>query len=122
MSRMRWKKSSSVAITSATTDISDAVKDSAVETMGLDPDRISVVRRGRDEGRLGRRTPERRRRAREELGLGEHELVVLTVGRQEFQKGQRHLVEAMPEIFVKGVEEAAGWIASERASPMLATW
>lgn len=78
--------------------VSDAVKSSAVNHLGIDPDRVTVVRRGRDPVRLGRRTEERRRLAREHLGFGPDARLVLTVGRHEYQKGQVHLIEAFAAI------------------------
>ncbi|MFV2000830.1 MAG: glycosyltransferase [Acidimicrobiia bacterium] len=74
--------------------VSQAVKDSTVQTLGVDPDRITVVKRGRDSDRLGRRTPERTTAARAMLGIPEAAEVVVTVGRQEYQKGHRYLIEA----------------------------
>jgi glycosyltransferase involved in cell wall biosynthesis len=56
---------------------------------------ITVVERGRDLGRLGEPGTERRARARSSLALGANEVVLATVGRQEYQKGQWHLLEAM---------------------------
>lgn len=78
--------------------ITNAVKDWAVETLGLDAERITVIERGRDPGRLGEPGPERRGRVRAELGFTEDDEVVLAVGRQEFQKGHRYLLEAMENI------------------------
>jgi glycosyltransferase involved in cell wall biosynthesis len=75
--------------------ITDAVKSWAVSDMGIRPDRITVVHRGRDPDRLGEASPDRRRSVRRALGLSEEDEVVVTVGRQEFQKGQRHLIEAV---------------------------
>ena len=75
-----------------------AVKDYAVEYLGVDPDQVTVVRRGRDLERLGEPSPERRAAARAALGVGDDEVLILSVGRHEFQKGQIHLVEAMPEV------------------------
>lgn len=75
--------------------ITQAVKTAAVDCLGLDADRITVIERGRDATRLGESTPERRRRAREALGLHADAEVVLNVGRQEFQKGHTTLLEAM---------------------------
>jgi glycosyltransferase involved in cell wall biosynthesis len=74
--------------------VSQAVKESAVSHLGINPDKITVVRRGRDPARLGRRTDERRHLTREKLGVGPDAPLVLTVGRHEFQKGQVHLIEA----------------------------
>lgn len=78
--------------------VSDAAKVSAVSHVGISPERVTVVRRGRDPERLGRRTEERRRVAREHLGFGPNTPLVLTVGRQEYQKGQVHLIEAFATI------------------------
>ena len=75
--------------------ITEAVKSWAVADMGIDPSLITVVHRGRDPDRLGETGPERRRSARRALGLQDDDQVVLTVGRQEFQKGQRYLLEAV---------------------------
>jgi glycosyltransferase involved in cell wall biosynthesis len=84
--------------------ISDAVKESTVETMGVEPERISVVRRGRDPARLGEPSPERTAAARALLGLPSGALVVATVGRQEYQKGHRHLVDALGTVVAQRPE------------------
>lgn len=78
--------------------ISNAVKDSAVTHLGIDPGKVTVVPRGRDPERLGRRTEERRQSARETLGIGEDQAIVLTVGRHEYQKGQMHLIDAFANV------------------------
>jgi len=75
--------------------ITGAVKLSAVESMGLDPARITVVHRGRDPDRLGEPSHGRRLAARHALGLQADDEVVVNVGRQEFQKGQRYLIQAV---------------------------
>lgn len=75
--------------------ITQAVKAAAVDALRLPPDRITVVERGRDPQRLGRPSAERRGEARARLGLRPDQRVLVTVGRQEFQKGQRHLLDAM---------------------------
>jgi glycosyltransferase involved in cell wall biosynthesis len=74
--------------------VSCAVKSAAVRALAIDPSRVTVVERGRDPGRLGEPSPERRARARAALGVGQDARVIVTVGRQEFQKGQVHLVTA----------------------------
>lgn len=78
--------------------VSQAVKDSTVETLGVDPSKITVVYRGRDEARLGAPSPERRRTVREALGIEEETEVIITVGRQEYQKGHIHLVRAIASV------------------------
>lgn len=74
--------------------ISHSVAAAAVEALGIDPNRVSVIERGRDPARLGRPSPERRARVRRTLGLDDADEVVVNVGRQEYQKGQRYLLEA----------------------------
>lgn len=98
--------------------ITHAVKDSAATSFLIPPRKITVVYRGRDQARLGRRTPERRRRARAALGVPDDRFVVLTVGRQEFQKGQTHLVEAFAQTDQNDTEV---WIAGREgnATPAL---
>jgi glycosyltransferase involved in cell wall biosynthesis len=78
--------------------ITHAVKDAAVRDLRLDPDRITVIERGRDPRRLGEPSAERRAGARRRLELGPDRPVLVSVGRQEFQKGQWHLIEAMPRV------------------------
>ena len=74
--------------------VSHAVKDSAVQALGIDADRVTVIERGRDPWRLGEPSLERRMQARDALGLDRNAQVVVTVGRQEFQKGHVYLVDA----------------------------
>jgi glycosyltransferase involved in cell wall biosynthesis len=78
--------------------ITQAVKRWAVATLRVPPDRITVVERGRDPRRLGVPGPERRAIERQRLGLEPDAKVVVAVGRQEFQKGHRFLLEAMIEV------------------------
>jgi glycosyltransferase involved in cell wall biosynthesis len=58
--------------------------------------RIDVVPRGRDPRVLGARAPERRARARAELGAGPDDRLLLAVARQEYQKGLDVLLRALP--------------------------
>ncbi|MES1182705.1 MAG: glycosyltransferase family 4 protein [Myxococcales bacterium] len=78
--------------------ISHAVKEAAAEKLFIPEQRITVVHRGRDPARLGRRTDARRRNARMALGISEDDVVVLNAARQEFQKGQRFLLEAFARL------------------------
>jgi glycosyltransferase involved in cell wall biosynthesis len=78
--------------------ITNAVKDAAVRDLRVPPSSITVIPRGRDPERLGEPSSARRARARRSLGLDGDPFVLLSVGRQEFQKGQWHLLEAMPAI------------------------
>lgn len=79
--------------------ITEAVKESYVSALGLQPDRITVVPRGRNRERLGETSADRRARVRNALGIDEASAVLLNVGRQEYQKGQIHLLQAMPRVF-----------------------
>ncbi|MEN8238285.1 MAG: glycosyltransferase, partial [Actinomycetota bacterium] len=78
--------------------VSQAVKDSTVDTLGVDSAKITVVKRGRDAERLGKRSPERSAKARGLLGIPIEAKVVVTVGRQEYQKGHHHLIEAFAAV------------------------
>jgi glycosyltransferase involved in cell wall biosynthesis len=75
--------------------ISEAVKRSAMRTLGLSAHRVTVIERGRDPVRLGSPGPGRRRRVRKALGVPDDREVVINVGRQDYQKGQRYLLEAI---------------------------
>lgn len=74
--------------------ITNAVRDHAVETLGVDPALVTVIPRGRDRALLGEPSPQRRAAARDALGVAEGEVMLLNVGRREWQKGQMTLVEA----------------------------
>lgn len=78
--------------------ITEAVRDAAVRDLGIDPARVTVVPRGRDAGRLGTPSPQRRAAARAALGIEAEAPVVVTVGRQEFQKGHDVLYDAVARL------------------------
>jgi glycosyltransferase involved in cell wall biosynthesis len=78
--------------------VSKAVKAAAIKTMRIQPERITVVERGRNPIRLGQPTPERCQRARQKLGLQAEDKVIVNVGRHEFQKGQKYLLKAMARL------------------------
>ncbi len=78
--------------------ITGAVKAHNVEALRIAAGRVTVIERGRDGVRLGRRTPDRRRAAREMLGLRDDDEVVVALGRQEYQKGHRYLLEAIERL------------------------
>lgn len=75
--------------------ITSTVKEAAVSSLGIPAERVTVVERGRDPERLGRPGPDRRRLARSRLGLADDDEVVVTVGRQEYQKGHVTLLRAL---------------------------
>ena len=78
--------------------ITGAVRDAAVRDLRIDPGTVTVIERGRDPQRLGMPGIDRRARARQALGVGTQDLVLATLGRQEFQKGQWNLLEALPKV------------------------
>lgn len=80
--------------------VSQAVADSWVATVGIDPRKIEVIPRGVDlrSFQVARDEISRsdgRRSINEEFGLPDDSLLVIAVGRVEAQKGHRYLVEAM---------------------------
>jgi len=84
--------------TSAFHAITDTVARSAIDRLGVDPRKITVVPRGRSRVSLGVPTSERREVARRSLGIDDGRPVLINVARQEAQKGQGYLLEAMTEI------------------------
>jgi glycosyltransferase involved in cell wall biosynthesis len=74
--------------------VSESVKRAAVDDLRIPPDRITVVPRGRDPDRLGVPSAARRLATRRALGWASDDEVIVTVGRHEFQKGHRYLLEA----------------------------
>jgi glycosyltransferase involved in cell wall biosynthesis len=79
-----------------------AITEEVAEVMGrrlmLPRSRVEVVRRGRDPVQLGEPGPQRKRKVRERLGLGEGDVVVLAAARHEPQKGLDVLVRALPNV------------------------
>jgi glycosyltransferase involved in cell wall biosynthesis len=81
--------------------VSRFVADVMARRLLLRRSRVEVVTRGRDPELLGRRTAERRERARAGLGIGLGEAVVLGAARHEWQKGLDTLVEAAPRVLAE---------------------
>lgn len=77
---------------------SHAVQVAAARDLHIPSEKITVIKGGRDAGRLGRPSAQRRRQARIRLGLEDHQEVLVNVGRQDYQKGQRYLIEAMARL------------------------
>ncbi|HEX2027357.1 MAG TPA: glycosyltransferase [Nitriliruptorales bacterium] len=85
--------------------ISHHVADVMGPRLRIPRDRIDVVPRGRDPGRLGEPSSERRARARRAIGAGGTTPVVLAVARHEYQKGLDLLVDAFTTV-VRTMPEA----------------
>ena len=81
--------------------ITRAVADAYVTDFRLSPDRIAVVPRGRSRHRLGHPSAERRHRSRSKLGIDSEQRLILTLGRQEAQKGHRYLLEAAAAVLAE---------------------
>lgn len=75
--------------------ISHTVRDAYVDSLGIPPERITVVERGRDPRRLGQRDEARRQRVRQALGIDPAAPLLINVGRHEYPKGQTVLLRAM---------------------------
>lgn len=75
--------------------VSQAAKDSATASLRIPAERITVVERGRNPDRLGQSGLERRCKARQQLGLAVEDEVIVNLGRHEYQKGQKYLLEAV---------------------------
>lgn len=75
--------------------LSEAVAQDTERALGVPRDRITIIGRARDLERMEDVTPARRSAVREKLGLGEDHELVLTAGRQEYQKGHIVLVDAV---------------------------
>ncbi|HEY5651263.1 MAG TPA: glycosyltransferase [Acidimicrobiia bacterium] len=74
--------------------LTETIADSAVRDLGIDRALVRVIGRGRSRTRLGVADPERRARVRTDLGIGHEDPVLITVGRQEWQKGQETAIRA----------------------------
>jgi glycosyltransferase involved in cell wall biosynthesis len=74
--------------------VSDAVGENARERLGIAPERMTVVPRGRDSLTFKPPSEDARRDARSQFGILAGQQVVLHVGRQEPAKGLSYLIEA----------------------------
>ena len=74
---------------------SHAVKTATMRDLNIPAEKITVIKESRDPFRLGQPSAQRRKLVRIRLGLDEDQEVLINVGRQDYQKGQRYLLEAM---------------------------
>lgn len=74
------------------------VAESTGRRLGIPPERIVVIPRGRDASLLGTRQPARRAAAREALGCADGDSLLLAVARHEHQKGLDLLLRALPTV------------------------
>ena len=78
--------------------ITEAAKRHGVDKLGLPPGKITVIERGRDPDRFPPPSARRQDDARRALGLARDEEILVTLGRQEHQKGQSFLLEAVAKL------------------------
>lgn len=74
--------------------VSQGVADENCRALHYPAARITVVDRGRSRDALGHWSQQRREHVRQALGVGPDTKIVLTAGRQEYQKAHTDLVEA----------------------------
>jgi glycosyltransferase involved in cell wall biosynthesis len=96
-----WKLKAAQATDAATAHlavrfhaITSYVAEVMAERLHIERSRIDVVPRGRDPHSFGQPSIDRRRRVRREVGVGDHQPLVVAVGRQEWQKGHDVLIDA----------------------------
>jgi glycosyltransferase involved in cell wall biosynthesis len=82
-------------LTSSFHAVSHAVKQAAVTTLGIDESAVTVIERGRDANRLA---PGSRPATRKALGLADDARVLVTVGRQDVQKGHRYPLDGLARL------------------------
>jgi len=76
--------------------VTETVKNHYVKKLGLAPEKVSVIYRGRDAV-----VPEKIA-CLKEFGFSENDFVVVTTGRHEYQKAQIQLIKAFSEVVKKG--------------------
>lgn len=75
--------------------ITQEVKLHASQHLKIDPDKISVIPRGREENQFISNKKEIKNSIREDLGIQEDSVLFVHVGRQEYQKAQTDLLKAI---------------------------
>lgn len=95
--------------------ITGVVADTMADRLRIRRDRIHVIPRGRSEGALGLRTPERAAATRRRLHVAPNAPLVLAAARHEHQKSLDVLVRAVPEI-VRAVPAVCVIIAGRRGN------
>jgi glycosyltransferase involved in cell wall biosynthesis len=97
-----------------------AVAGSWQANVGISADRVSVIPRGIDIESFDERADIDRAALRESIGVGAGVPMPLNVARQEPQKGQRYLLEALPAIVQRHPEVVAVFAGRDgNSSPML---
>jgi glycosyltransferase involved in cell wall biosynthesis len=82
--------------------VSSQVRDYAVKREGADANQIAVIENGIDLIEL--RKPADKLLKRSQLGFGDKDVLILTVGRLTVQKGHTYLLDAIARINIEGVK------------------
>lgn len=78
--------------------VSDFAKHSAIKRLGVGEDKVEVIYNYVDIDELNHTDVSRVQGIRKDLDFGNHDMVLITVGRLDPPKGHRYLLEAMSEI------------------------
>lgn len=97
LSRRYWYDRCIAAWSDATIAVSESTRNFLVNEKKIEPQRVLVIRNGRELNGF-KPDPARRQRLRSELGIGSDVPVVGVFGRLEEQKGHRFLLEALPAV------------------------
>lgn len=84
--------------------VSDGTARANAQALAIPLDRVIVAERGRDPGAVGMTQAEARQTLREEVQVQPEQRIVLNLGRQEHQKAQVDLVNALPLLVDEGVD------------------
>lgn len=87
-----WGANHSIAIT-------EEVARHYQELQGVPSERLSVIYRGRNENKFLENRPAIRRQVNQEFGLAENQVLLIHVGRQEYQKGHIYLLESLLQLY-----------------------
>jgi glycosyltransferase involved in cell wall biosynthesis len=90
--------------------VSESTRQVMARRLRIDPNRITVIPRGRDSLTLGRRSPNRTASVRARLQVSDEEVLLLAAGRHYHYKGLDRIVAAMPAI-VEAIPSARLFIA-----------
>lgn len=91
--------------------VSQTLAERYQQTLGISPERMTVIHRGRDPERYAPASAERRADLRRRFGIGDEPLLIQTA-RLLPHKGQTELVEAFAAV-VRRVPESRLWLAGE---------
>ncbi len=103
---LRWVERRLSGLTDRVIACSEEVREHLVGRVGINPLKVVVVPNAVDTNLffpIGKQSPlfEKVRNVRRELGIGDGDVVIGSVGHMARQKGQKHLVAAIPQVRLK---------------------